>query len=256
MSVKIMGWVWDQDIRPPAKKMVLLAVADHADHDGDNAWPSVARLGRMVGIEPRSVQRHLRELEAEGYLIVHNQAGGTVRMPSDKRPNLYTVVIRGDTSVAPQDDRGDTSVAPRGDTHVTLSILGEPSNTCSAVNGASEIAKAPRANDLLFDALVMVCKINPKALTSSARGAANRAIKELRQVGAEPEQIIQAASAYRLRYPDSAVTPSALAKHWPSLLEAPAPAQPVGPTCAECRGTGYVTEDNDERMVSPCWSCC
>ena len=64
MSVKIMGWVWDQDIRPPAKKMVLLAVADHADHDGDNAWPSIARLGRMVGNEPRSVQRHLRELEA------------------------------------------------------------------------------------------------------------------------------------------------------------------------------------------------
>ena len=249
MSVKIMGWVWDQKIKPPAKKMVLLAVADHADHDGDNAWPSVGRIARMVGINPRNAQRYIRQLEEEGYLVIVQQRGGNMNTPDDRRPNLYRVVLRNGAGDTPESERGGAGDTPRGGAGDTLSVRGTIQTTG---------AKAPRARDALFDALVEVCQIDPKALTSSARGAANRAIKELREVGAEPEQIVQAARAYRTRYPGAAVTPSALAKHWPRLLEgspATAPARPEGPTCSECRGTGYVTEDNDERMVAPCSAC-
>lgn len=36
MSVKQMALVWDLDL-PPNKRLVLLAYADHADDDGDNS---------------------------------------------------------------------------------------------------------------------------------------------------------------------------------------------------------------------------
>ena len=213
----------------------------HADRRTGRAWPSHQTIADRIGCSPGHVRRLQKELVDIGAITVVQRWADD----GSQRSNMITMHTT---------PRAPMSTPPRTDVRTPRAPMRDITRTKEQESNLG--AKAPRANDLLFDALVMVCKINPKALTSSARGAANRAIKELRQVGAEPEQIIQAASAYRLRYPDSAVTPSALAKHWPSLLEAPAPAQPVGPTCAECRGTGYVTEDNDERMVSPCWSCC
>jgi biotin operon repressor len=246
MSVKVMGWVWDQSIEPAAKKMVLLAIADHADHDGDNAWPSVSRIARMVGINARNAQRYIRQLEEEGYLIIGQQRGGNMNTPDDRRPNLYRVVLRGGAGDTPESERGGAGDTPRGGAGDTLSVQGTIQTTG---------AKAPRKRDDLFNALVEVCQIDPSSMTSSARGAANRAIKELREVGATPEQVVQAASSYRSRYSEAAVTPSALAKHWPSLLEHAHPPRPIGPPCEACYGSGYVTDSEEDRTVKPCEAC-
>ena len=56
MSVKIMGIVWEADL-PQREKFVLLAYADHADHDGNNVYPSIGLIAWKTGYEPRSIQR-------------------------------------------------------------------------------------------------------------------------------------------------------------------------------------------------------
>ena len=48
MSVKVMGKVWDADL-PPNLKLVLLAYADAAEHDGTEIWPGHERLASMTG---------------------------------------------------------------------------------------------------------------------------------------------------------------------------------------------------------------
>jgi len=84
---------------------------------------------------------------------------------------------------------------------------------------AAAAAAQPRTRprDLLWEAVLDVCGVDPAALTSAFRGGANRAVKELRDAGATPEQVRDRAAEYRRRFDTAALTPTALAKHWPTL---------------------------------------
>jgi hypothetical protein len=73
--------------------------------------------------------------------------------------------------------------------------------------------------DELFEAVAAVCGITIAELTKTSRGPLNGTVAQLRSVGATPNQVKVRANRYRQRYPDTSLTPSALAKHWPSLAE-------------------------------------
>jgi DNA-binding PadR family transcriptional regulator len=57
-----MGMVWDLEL-PPEEKLTLLALADHADHDGGNAHPGVELLARKTGYSVRQIQYNLKKLK-------------------------------------------------------------------------------------------------------------------------------------------------------------------------------------------------
>jgi hypothetical protein len=61
MSIHIMAQVWQTDL-PPTERLVLLALADCANHEGE-CWPSIATLVRKTGASERTVQRALRVIE-------------------------------------------------------------------------------------------------------------------------------------------------------------------------------------------------
>lgn len=67
MSVRAMTEVWGREV-PNPYMLTALALADHADHDGRNAYPSVGLLAWKTGQSRRSIQRHLRALEASGFI--------------------------------------------------------------------------------------------------------------------------------------------------------------------------------------------
>jgi hypothetical protein len=68
MSGKMMSRIWALELAP-AKQIVLLALADHADHDGGSIRPGVPLIAWKTGYSERQVQRLLRELVAEGLLV-------------------------------------------------------------------------------------------------------------------------------------------------------------------------------------------
>lgn len=70
-----------------------------------------------------------------------------------------------------------------------------------------------RRTDPLFDAVVAACGLDPGELTKSARGGLNSALKDLRDVNADPAQVPARAAVFRSRW-DVPLTPPALAKHW------------------------------------------
>lgn len=75
MSVKIMAMVFAGKFGTPTRKVLALALADHADDDGASIYPSIARLAEKCEIDRRTVQRQLRAFEEEGLLAVVSLGG-------------------------------------------------------------------------------------------------------------------------------------------------------------------------------------
>lgn len=110
-----MSWVWEHSRASGTDLLVLLAIADSANDDGRNAWPSVPTIAGKCRVSERTVQRSLRKLVSLGELRVVEQAGGTESMRADKRPNRYDVLVSGASKRHPEPG-GVTTEAERGDT--------------------------------------------------------------------------------------------------------------------------------------------
>lgn len=74
MSIALMTDVWKVNIQS-AKKMVLLALADSANDEGTNCFPSVATIIEKCSMGERTVFRHLASLEEDGLISRHERPG-------------------------------------------------------------------------------------------------------------------------------------------------------------------------------------
>jgi len=72
----------------PADKLLLLALADHANDKGE-CWPSRSTLARKTSMSIRTVQRSIKNLQDAGYLTVQNRASSEKGLMS----NLYTIKL-------------------------------------------------------------------------------------------------------------------------------------------------------------------
>lgn len=109
MSIRIMSDVWRTDL-PTTEKMVLLVIADHANDDGSEAWPSQATIAKKASVSIRTVQRAVNNLVAEGYVWLDKHQGGSATCRDDRRPHRYTIVLsrlRGDSTTT-RKSRGDS----------------------------------------------------------------------------------------------------------------------------------------------------
>ena len=104
---------------PPARRAVLLALADMANQAGV-CWPSISTIARRACLSVRSVFNHLRELVAAGLLTRRQRIG---------RASLYTVAARpADTASAP----GHATTAPVPDA-VPMPPPAQPSAPAPAI---------------------------------------------------------------------------------------------------------------------------
>ncbi len=90
MSVNATKWVWDLRGLPHTQKIVLLCIADHANKDGNNAFPGLRRLSDECGMGRRAVINNVQRLVDRGLLE---------RIRPDERDggppsNLYSLPIR------------------------------------------------------------------------------------------------------------------------------------------------------------------
>ena len=61
---------------PPRQKLLLLAIADHANDDGYGCHPSQVRLAEKVGCTRRHIHNLLKELESQGLIEVIETGDG------------------------------------------------------------------------------------------------------------------------------------------------------------------------------------
>lgn len=76
MSVKVTSLCWRLPL-PVAEKLVLIRLADFADHDGSNVYPAVATVAGDCGVSERAVQYIMKKFREDGLLVlVGNPTGG------------------------------------------------------------------------------------------------------------------------------------------------------------------------------------
>ena len=70
MSIEALSWAWQQTGIKPTEKLTLLAIADHADELGKNAFPSCSRLARKTGLAEATVHRAIKSLAGRGKIHI------------------------------------------------------------------------------------------------------------------------------------------------------------------------------------------
>jgi Helix-turn-helix domain len=75
MSAKFVGISFELLLKP-LETLVLSALADHADHNGCNAYPGVGLLAWKTGLSEREIQYILRRFEKKGIAIRRGGGGG------------------------------------------------------------------------------------------------------------------------------------------------------------------------------------
>lgn len=79
MSIKIMAAIWDLDL-PHEQAWVLMAYADHADHDGGHCYPGTALICYKTGYSRRQIQYITGKLLERGIMTVEESGGGRGRL--------------------------------------------------------------------------------------------------------------------------------------------------------------------------------
>ena len=67
MSITLMAAAWKID-GGPTDKLVLLALADRANDEGRDCWPSIKTLGEKTGLSERGLQVSIARLVEQGHL--------------------------------------------------------------------------------------------------------------------------------------------------------------------------------------------
>jgi len=82
MSVRIMGQIWGLALSR-AEKWILMSMADHADHEGENCHPGVGLTAWKTDYDERTVERTIAGLISAGILSVSSTT------PDGRR--IYTI---------------------------------------------------------------------------------------------------------------------------------------------------------------------
>lgn len=87
-------------------KLVMIGIASHDGEGG--SWPSVPTLARYAAVTPRNVQKAIDKLAEAGWLVVHQNEGGTRNTRADRRTNLYEVnyqrLVDGVSEASPREE--------------------------------------------------------------------------------------------------------------------------------------------------------
>ena len=212
MSLDALKWAWEQDCPNATAKLVLMALADHANSDGE-CWPSMKRVAKLTGISSRQVSTHIVTLESLGYVTKGNRR----RHEGQLRGWEYRVNLHGEAT------SGSTlPVASGSPAHLPAEVgfRSEPSENRKEEPLADKPPESvTRKKENLFETVAEVCGIGLTTLTRTARGQLNKAAKELREIDATDEQVRHKAKAYKAQYPNATLTPTALIKHWSSFAQ-------------------------------------
>ena len=100
----------------------------------------------------------------------------------------------------------------------------------------------------LFQALVDVCGLDPP-LTKHEGGRVGTAAKQLREIGATPDDVRQRAGAYRKRYGDEVeLTPTGLVSNWAQVVASRNGHRRAPPSPDACQQCGQGKSDHDDQL--------
>jgi len=133
MSIQAVAWALDQDIRDPHEKLILISLANHADHSTGFCYPPMKMIAKEASCDRRTVIRKLPSLADSGYIRIIPDRQGKQRLahyyqllmpgcdpqsqPPPKKQSGFAakqrpIVTRGYDSQVPTKDRQSTITSP------------------------------------------------------------------------------------------------------------------------------------------------
>lgn len=210
--------ICDSDLRP-AVRHIALAMSLYMSERGDSAFPGAKRLAHDTGMTERAVRTLLADLSAAGWLdlVVRGGLKGGKRMANVYRASIPNPGLPF-TREPPSPVNGDALTPDPGRADPGTSFT-----PCSNESPRESIGpgRSTRAADPLWDAIVVACGIDPAAITKGMRGEINAAAKALREINADPGEVPARARTYAKVMTGAVLSPSALAKWWPTLAGKP-----------------------------------
>jgi DNA-binding transcriptional ArsR family regulator len=143
MSYNATDWAFKQPIEDSGAKLVLLAIAHHADNKGE-AFPSYARINELTGIAKRTITRKISLLVELGLLHAEERT----RPNGSRTSTLYRVDIKSGVAhvpnrqgasakmAAPPSQNGSTLINQHNKSLNHLSIQAEPDETEDKIDWA------------------------------------------------------------------------------------------------------------------------
>jgi DNA-binding transcriptional ArsR family regulator len=169
MSIKLMSLAWDSSI-PSTEKMVLLCLCDFANDEGQNCYPSVAKISRKTSKNERTVQRALRWLEDNGILTSHERSGTSTNYTIHPRQFDRGDNLTGVTKTT----KGGGTVSPRGRRGVTLTINEPPIEPLNNNTRAKPFSKPDGIDETVWNDFVALRKAKKAPISGTALKAIER----------------------------------------------------------------------------------
>lgn len=148
MSIRVMTAVFDGDLAP-MKRLIMLALADHADDEG-KCFPSISRLCQRTGMSERAVQKNIGELIETGHIERRMNEGR-------KGSNLYILTPAPD---APPHEVHPAPDAPNPRTTCTLTPAPRAPEPSKNHQEPSCVADATQKH--IFDFASLILESAPK----------------------------------------------------------------------------------------------
>jgi hypothetical protein len=99
MSIQAVAWVLEHSEATLADRLVLIAIANHADARGWNAYPAVPLIAREARVDRATVFRALEALETLGELLIQRRPG---------RSSMYGITALGSQSTTGEGSQSTT----------------------------------------------------------------------------------------------------------------------------------------------------
>jgi len=193
VSLQAMQWVFEESLTEGNDRLVMLAIADAANKQGEEAYPGVDTIARYANVSQRTVQRSIRRCVELGELRVELKAGGSADLRNDRRPNRYTVLMHGVTPVTPRTDAELTRASQRRarddhpDDPTLLSPRDDPTTRqpCHLADGHEVTPEASRGDSRRAHEVTQLChptqEKTPKTPASAAANGDRHAGHEQRR---------------------------------------------------------------------------
>lgn len=195
MSGKITGIVWESALKQN-DKYVLLAYADHADHEGNGIFPSINLIAWKTGYSDRNIKRIKKNLIKKGYLVetgIRSSGTPVYRIDTEALPKLPS---RGDKlSPQKQDEEGDNlspceqnppigvTNCPKGGDSI---VSPEPSKNRHINNNG---AKKQPPHQPIYNSLAELYKIDLELITDKLRVQLYKEAKKLLRAKKSPDDV-------------------------------------------------------------------
>lgn len=207
-----------------ANAKTLYALLSHYAWSGEE--PSQDELAEILGVSEPTLRKTIAELKTAAALEVRRRGLGM--------PNEYILLLSKFGSRSEESSGQDGKQLP-----IPLSSEDGRSKTAGEAKASPARERAKKPPDLLWD---VFDEQLGKVETKSERGRRNSAVKELREIGATPEELRRRIRRYRREWPDITISEKAITGNWTTLA---GPAQKPRTAQAEAwvRAVGWQYPD-------------